>query len=506
MSQQQQNITLSAPGFAGINTEISPTEQGNEFASIADNCIIDQFGRIGSRKGLEITTTDSSAFSGSYDIQAVHEHLAEDGTTIVFGAANNKVWQGEAVPVDVTPVGATITANRWQMITFNDDMYMLQAGHTPIQYKHATTTVAEVAAIPEGNCGIAAYGRLWVAGVVGSESVVHWSDLLDGIDFAAGSSGSIDVSEYWPRGYDTIQAIAAHNDFLLIFGLESILVYSGANGDPATNLTLTDSVNGMGCIARDTVTPTGPDVYFLDHSGVRSFARTIQEKSMPIGDVSKNIRTETLQLISNERTLGLEGNINAIYSAEESFYLLQFPSFAGSLCFSTKNILPDGASRATTWTLPSSYAHVTSTGRILFGSSSAYGIYSGANDDNVAYTMRYYSNPLTFSSSTNLTFPKQVDLTVLATAGADLRVLWAFDYSTNYRSKAVSLSSLGVIPEYGVAEYNNAIYSGGVTLERVKANIGGSGVVVTIGIEAIISDTSLSIQEMNIQALLGRIV
>jgi len=265
-------------------------------------------------------------------------------------------------------------------------------------------------------------------------------------------------------------------------------------------------VSGMGCIARDTVASTGTDILFLDNSGVRSFARTIQEKSMPIGDISKNVRTEVLDLIENERTNGLEKKINAIYSPEFAFYLLQYPSFSQTLCFSTKLPLPDGSARATKWTLPATAAHVTTTGRLLLGSSSAYGIYSGSTDNTVAYTMRYYSNPLTFGSSVNLKFPKQVDLTILATAGADLRVLWAFDYSANYRSKTIVLSSLGAIPEYGTSEYNNAVYSGGVTLDRVKANIGGSGVVVTIGVEAIISDTSLSIQEMNIQALLGRIL
>ena len=506
MAAQQQNITLAAPGFAGINTEISPTEQGGEFASIADNCVIDHYGRIASRKGLTLTTTNSSAFGGTHNIESMHEHLTESDTKIMFGAANNKLWKGEAVPADVTPGGATITANNWQMVTFNDDMYAVQVGHTPIQYKHSTTTVAEIAAIPKGNCVMGAYGRLWVAGVSGLESVVYWSDLLDGIDFSAGSSGSIDVAEYWPRGYDTIQAIAAHNDFLIVFGKESILVYNGANGDPATNLKLSDSVNGMGCIARDTVANTGEDIYFLDNSGVRSFARTIQEKSMPIGNVSKNVRTETLERIANERSVSKEGQISAIYSPEEAFYLLHYPSTDTIGCFATKNPLQDGSLRTTEWTLTTSALHVTTTGRVILGGPSRYATYSGGTDNGEAFTMKYYSNPLTFGSSTNLKFPKQVDLTLLASAGASLNVLWAFDYGGTYRSKALSVGSLGTVSEYGVAEYNIATYSTGIKLDRIKANVGGSGVVVTIGIEANISNSSLSIQEINIQALLGRIV
>ena len=50
MAQQQQNITVSAPGFQGLNTEDSPLQQDPGFALVADNAVVDKFGRIGSRK------------------------------------------------------------------------------------------------------------------------------------------------------------------------------------------------------------------------------------------------------------------------------------------------------------------------------------------------------------------------------------------------------------------------------------------------------------------------
>ncbi len=72
-----------------------------------------------------------------------------------------------------------------------------------------------------------------------------------------------------------------------------ILVYSGAT-TPST-ITLADTVAGIGCIARDSIQGTGKDVLFLSNSGVRSFARTVIEKSVPIGDLSKNVRSDFMK-------------------------------------------------------------------------------------------------------------------------------------------------------------------------------------------------------------------
>ena len=53
MAQQLQNLTIGAPGFKGVNTQDSPVNDDFAFASVAENCIIDKFGRIGARKGIK---------------------------------------------------------------------------------------------------------------------------------------------------------------------------------------------------------------------------------------------------------------------------------------------------------------------------------------------------------------------------------------------------------------------------------------------------------------------
>ena len=85
MAQPLQNITISAPGFAGINTQDAPLLQDASFASIADNCIIDKEGRIASRKGYSMVSSNGGAVLGtSAGIESIGEFVQNDGTKIVF--------------------------------------------------------------------------------------------------------------------------------------------------------------------------------------------------------------------------------------------------------------------------------------------------------------------------------------------------------------------------------------------------------------------------------------
>jgi len=43
--------TVSAPGFMGLNTQDSSVSLEAGYATVANNCVIDKFGRIGARKG-----------------------------------------------------------------------------------------------------------------------------------------------------------------------------------------------------------------------------------------------------------------------------------------------------------------------------------------------------------------------------------------------------------------------------------------------------------------------
>jgi hypothetical protein len=52
MAQPVQQVALRAPGFQGLNTELSPINGDPEFALVADNVVVDQIGRLISRKAF----------------------------------------------------------------------------------------------------------------------------------------------------------------------------------------------------------------------------------------------------------------------------------------------------------------------------------------------------------------------------------------------------------------------------------------------------------------------
>ena len=510
MAQRLQNITIQAPGFAGINTQDSPIGLDPSFASIADNCVIDQYGRIGARKGYTaVSTNGSSVLGSSRGIETVYEYVDKSGDKRILSAGNNKIFSGTTTLVDITPSGYTPTGNNWKIVNLNDHAYFYQRGHEPLIYTdHGGSAVLEAhsghshatGTPPQANEVLAAYGRLWAADVTGNKHTVYWSDLLQGHAWTGGSSGSLDVTTVWPTGHDEITALAAHNGFLIIFGKKSILVYSGASS-PAT-MTLTDTVEGVGCIARDSVQHTGTDILFLSETGVRSFGRTIQEKSMPMRDISKNVRTDLLNLVS------LQTNpIKSLYSSEEAFYLLTLPDSNTVYCFDMRTALPDGSQRATTWSgmYPLSFA-VLEGGEIYIGISSGIVEYKGYMDGTNKYEMRYFSNPMDFGNTSNLKFLKKFNMTIIGGQNTPTTLNWGYDYTSSYTKQAFTFGSSN-IGEYGVSEYNTtAEYTSSILINTPKVNTSGSGEVVTIGIEAEINDAAFSIQKIDIHALLGRLI
>jgi hypothetical protein len=92
MAQAIQTFSISAPGFYGLNTQDSPLDLASGFALVATNCVIDQYGRIGSRKGF-VRLNSSSGNLGANDVGVIHELVQTDGTLTVLFAGNNKLFK-----------------------------------------------------------------------------------------------------------------------------------------------------------------------------------------------------------------------------------------------------------------------------------------------------------------------------------------------------------------------------------------------------------------------------
>ena len=510
MAQRLQNITVQAPGFAGINSQDSPVSIDQSFAATASNCIIDEYGRIGARKGYAEQSSNVSFATDSRGVEAVFESLDASGDKRIFSAVDNKIYEGlDFSATDITPAGATITANNWKIVSFNNHTYFYQRGHEPLIYTDSSgsgvlarhSLFANQTTPPLANEVIGAYGRLWAADVSGNTKTVYWSDTLQGHKWSGGTAGSLDLTTVFPTGHDEVVALAAHNGFLIIFCKRSIIIYSGAES-PAT-MQLHDTVEGVGCIARDSVQHTGTDIIFLSEEGVRSFSRTIQEKSMPMRDISNNVRTELTQLVKQQTN-----PIKSIYSADEAFYLLSLQDSQTVYCFDMRGTLPDGANRVTTWAgvNPHSMA-LLQDGSIYFGREDGIFKYEGYQDNGNAYEMIYYSNPMNFGNSTNLKFLKKFNITVIGNVASPTTLVWGYDYDGAYIKKAFNTQlSNTPISEFNVSEFNIGKFSTGVDIQRPSINTSGSGTVVTIGIESTINGAPYSIQQIDVHALLGRLI
>jgi len=499
MAKQLQSIAIQAPGFFGLNTQDSPTSLPEQFALVADNCVIDQFGRVGARKGWAYETSSSTD-----SIVHISEFVKSDGTTEIISASDSNIYKGTTTLTDITPASHTVDDGLYDHATLNGVHFLFREGSDPIYYDG--TTCDEVSAhsdysgtVPSGDIVQSGFGRLWVAKTDTDNTTVYWSDLLTGFKWDTGSSGSIDISKVWPDGADEITALAVHNGILAIFGKRQILLYVGAE-DPAT-MKIADTVVGIGCIARDSVQVTGTDLIFLSDSGVRSLKRTIQEKSAPMTDVSKNIRTELTTFLQSE-----SGNIFSVYSPEEAFYLLHLPTTNITYCFDTRTPLQDGSYRTTQWdTIAPQALCRTRGGDLLLGKADGIAKYDGFTDNGTAYQMSYFTNYIDFGAPSNLKLLKNLKITVIGGSATDIVLNWGYDYSYAYKKKRFTLSTQ-VVAEYNIAEYNIGEFNAGVLVNRPTVNASGGGQVVQLGIEAEVNGSSVSVQRLTAQAIVGRTV
>jgi hypothetical protein len=349
------------------------------------------------------------------------------------------------------------------------------------------------------NCVLAAYGRIWMADIVGDRQTVYFSRLLDGSDFQGGDSGSISINSVFPNN-DQIVALAAHNGFLIIFGRNNIAIYS--NPIDVTLLALADYIPNVGCIARDSVQNTGTDILFLSDSGVRSLQRVIQEKSLPMRDVSKNVRDDLIAAVSSETA----SSIKSVYYDRDAFYLLTLPATRVTYCFDMRGTLQDGSARVTIWdALDPKALFVNQAKELLLGKPGYIGKYFGHLDNASTYRLQYYTNYFDFGSPTALKVLKKIGFVVIGGSGDAVAIKWGFDYKESYSSETKTLDT-GTVYEYNIGEYNIAEFSSGIVLDQFQVNAGGTGAVLQLGLEAELNGDPLSIQKIDVYVAQGKTV
>ena len=488
------------------------------------------------------TTTVSigSATYSSIDAQVTAIQGGSNYSNLLFTVAKNDAGDGFKFTYKTT--GAVSTAPTLTGSGSSHTVSVITAGSADAPY--------------QANEVLAAFGRLWIADITNNKHTIYWSDTLNGNDWNGGATGAIDLTSVWPTGHDEIVALAAHNGFLIVFGKVSIVVYKGAE-DVVTSgvFKLHDTVEGVGCVARDSVQHTGTDIIFLSDSGVRSFGRVIQEKSMPMRDISRNVRNDLVRYVNEERIANSTlAPVKSMYSPEEAFYLLTLPNNNITYCFDMRQALPDGSHRVTTWSTPIALCYTrTQDGKIYMGRQGGIYEYRGFTDklctlvgstqtySTSSYQLAYFSNPLDFGNSSNIKFLKKFKMTIIGDAAAQSVLNWGYDYSDSYykqtfiSGKTNATTAFYGVAEYGISSVNTPVgatadfteklvdptnpsgarvpatepsfeYSLGTEIQVPNVQGSGHGTTVTVGLESTISGSEFSIQKIDINVLLGRLI
>ena len=549
MASPLQTASVAAPGFYGLNTQESSVTWSSGYALKAQNCVIDKYGRIGARRGwTPVNSAVNTDLGSGNPVEFIFEVVTGGGTD-VLSAGNNKLFVGTTTMTTKTVRNTTnsgnatytITANDWQgaalsygdVSDFQPHVYMAQAAHPMLVYHELPTSgnpfnshdsgtfgyqrVGDAAALPSNHTTstfmpswvLSAYGRIWCGGISGDTQTVYFSDLLAGTDFQNGSAGYLNLQEVLPNG-DPVVAAAAHNGYIIFFGKKNTAIY--ANPLDTGALTLVEVLNNVGCIARDSVQSLGTDVIFLSDAGVRSLQRVIQEKSLPMRDISKNVRDDLMAAVASETDLT---KIKSIYFERDAVYLLTLPSTKFVYCFDTRAALQDGAMRVTIWDSIEPKAFCVTQDRNLFIGKPGYiGKYFGYADNTSSYRLQYYTNYFDFDAATSLKLLKKIGWVLIGGTNQSVAIKWGFDYSEGYQATTYLLET-AVVYEYnnstvdstpGSTEYNIAEYTSGIVLDRFSINAGGQGTVLQLGLEADINGNPLSIQKIDVGIKQGKIL
>ena len=505
--------SILAPGFGGLNTQDSTVALPSSFATKASNCIIDKYGRLGARKGWVMqTTTGATALAGD-KIAFLMEHVNADGTTVILSGGNNKLFSGGvgAVLTDITPASYSITEDDWRGATIKDLSILVQESHAPIIYDATNSPVAEPLTVYTAHTPsygtsypqdvIAAYGRFWAH----DGKKVYWStDILDNNfpRFSGGSSGTLNIAAVLPNNTDRIVALAAHNGFLIIFCAHCVVIYRGAEAPTSESFGLQDVIVNVGCIARDSVQNIGNDLVFLSESGVRSFTRIVQEKSLPMKDLTTNIRDDVIQYAALEVN---KNKIKSVYSENNAFYLLSFPQSNVVMYMDTRKPAEDGNARCTFWvSYPSGAMLSRRNNDVLIGKTNGIGKYTGYLDNGASYRLQYRSNYIDFQEPTSTKMMKKARIVVIGGANQPFNITVGYDYRSAEWKYPLTVFEDATY-EYGIAEYGLSSWSAGVAVDDITTPTNGTGKALQIGFDADVKGLEISVQRLDIFIKNGRI-
>lgn len=520
MAKPLVTASLVAPAFLGLNTQESSVANDPRFALEANNCVIDEFGRLGARKGWIYRTT--SGGTGT-NLLGMHPFIDVTDTKNIISWNASGFYKGFTTLSSLTVTTTdTISAGNWQAVTLNDRAYFFQYDYKPLYYTNETTA-DEFKSIdqhadydgtaPEAGIVMSAFGRLFAADTPTNKTTVYFSDLLNGARWGSGSAGSLNIAGVLPKGSDVITGLAEHNGYLIVFCRDNIIIYADQDSFQGSfdvnTLRLVEVISGVGCIAKGSIQNLGDDVVFLSSTGLRSLGRVIQEKSQPLDDISKNVRDTFMDIVNRENDFEL---IKSAYFPEDAIYIIHLPDAKTQFVFDTRVPLEDASLRITTWNNldHNDYVYDAKAKALYLAQTDGIAEYTGYQDNGSSYLMSYFTNHFDLGSANVNKILKKASVTAIGSSGQDFTLKVGYDYQTSYFSFPFTVKEINV-SEYGIAEYGSnaatvAEYNLGVSLDRLSSQVSGSGDIVQIGVEAHIDGTQLSVQKLDVYAKQGRII
>ncbi len=510
MAADLKSIILRAPGIKGLNLEGESTVADASFARVASNVVFDKAGRLCSRKGY--STFTSTPLTGTPNIESMIMSDTSSGNELVIGAevsSNHKIYEaaptGYATFTDRT--GAlTPSGSNWQFVTFNDKLIGAQSGETIISkaYGANAATIAGSGTIPSGNCIHSAFGRLWAQSGTASATTlqtIQYSVLLNETDWSAGGGGGeinvLGTASALATGYDELVAIGSVSAFLVVFMRNSIIIYN--NPDDPSALGIEKIIQGVGCIARDSVQNVGDDIIFLSASGLRSLRETIlSENNFELGEYTGLVRGQFMEDMDSSGSY----TIKSVYDPEEALYLILAPE--GDIwALDLHTIDPEQPTRFTRFIETSWSNFCYWEGDTYIGYNGTVGKYDGNQDDGSSFTVRWESTWVDFDVN-QLKFLKKLSAVVEGAKAQTVTFLWSLDYGGSTGSASSTIENAADLAEYNVAEYNIAEYSGGIALDHLVVNSSRSGQVVSFGFSLPINGFAVCVEQLGIFVKLGR--
>ena len=560
-----QPLVLDSIGIYGLNRQSSPASLPPQYLTTANNIMLDEKGRLTTRQGIQQVTNliSSSAISNTLIVKSLGEYKNAAGATTIFAGAGANIYKMDTATAPYTLAaqsfsgGTTKTDGNWQFTNFNNNFYGAQQANKPVNFNGTTwLDLEDVSGYSKPNsvttftpsCLLGDFGRLWAADIGETRDVVYYSDLLIGHSFAtttSGGGGSLDLKKVWSG--DVITAMASFMGKLIIFGKNNIVIFQGpwdvATKVTQSNFTLQEVIEGVGCIARDSVQLIGDDIVFLSASGVRSLGRTIQQDTMPLTDLSLAIKDEI-------RTNILTTNLSAVkaqYDLSTGSYILGFPDRNIVYVFDFKALTPEGVPRITTWNFdnkknPKSFLSTDSflycglgavnyAGRvatysgyfdvektILAGVNQATCINAGNTWDSTGsgtcwvdvdntYQSDFKTTWLDFEQPGISKFLKRFLAIWSGGKNMDVTLNWYRDYNVSPSSANFTLdpTTTGTSSLWGVGKYASAKYAPAFQPSEYKISLSKAAKVVRLEVIQTVSGFKASLQNITIWAKQGKI-